>query len=88
MKTKFHEERAPCFELRLLNVKATCELLKIPPRVSVWTPRAGVNWWQPLGLPADSGGVWVCSSADGPVIGRRDRQAHSSQGLAAPLLDG
>lgn len=65
-----------------------CELLKTPLGVSVWTPRAGVNWWQRLGLLADSGRVWVCSSADGPVIGRRDRQSHSSQGLAAPPLDG
>ena len=47
----------------------------------------GVNWWQPLGLPSDSGRVWVCCSADGPVIRRRDRQAHSFYSLAAPLWD-
>lgn len=54
---------------------------------SVWTPRPGVNWWQPLGLPSDSGRVWVCCSSDGPVIRRRDRQAHSFYSLPAPPWD-
>ncbi len=47
----------------------------------------GVNWWQLPSLTSDSGRVWVCCSADGPVIRRRDRRAHSFSSLAAPLWD-
>lgn len=54
---------------------------------SVWTLYPGANWWQPIGLPSDSGRVWACCSADGPVIRRKDRQAHSFYSRSAPLWD-
>lgn len=79
-------------EICVLKIQTTCHRLSIPVMAaswcpSVWTPRPGVNWWQPLGVPADSGGLWACCSADGPVIRRRDRQAHSFYSLTAPLWD-
>lgn len=58
--------------------------LLVPVAMNSFAP--GVNWWRPLGLPSDSGRVWVSCSADGPVIRRRDRRAHSLDSLSAPHL--
>lgn len=75
--------------LSVLKIQTTCQCRSFPVMVvswcpSVWTHRPRVNWWQPLGRPSDSGRVWASCSTDGPVIRRRDRQAHSFYSLSAP----
>lgn len=88
----YYKQLALALEICVQKIQTTCHRLSIPVMVatwclSVWTPHPGVNWWQPLGVPSDSGRVWACCSADGPVIRRRDRQTCFFYSLTAPLWD-